>query len=182
MVPDPPVVDIWFRTNPPIGDALGASMTTRKHDRRAQPRRAGGDEGAALLEFALVAVLLFSVVFGIIAFGLLLSFKQDLTRAAAEGARAGAVAFPSSEAVDSAEAATQEAVEGFGQSCGEGGMTCTISPATFDCDGGGPGTAQCVEVTLTYDNESDPIVPPFPLISAFLPDTMEATSVARVNS
>ena len=157
-------------------------MTTRKHDRRPQPRRCGGDDGAALLEFAIVSVLLFSLVFGIIAFGLLLSFKQDLTRAAAEGARAGAVAFPSSEAVDQAEAATEEAVQGFGQSCGVGGMTCTISPATFDCDGGGPGDAECVEVTLTYDNDADPIVPPFPLISALMPDTMEATSVARVNS
>ncbi len=157
-------------------------MTTRKPDRRSTPRRCGGDDGAALLEFALVAVLLFSLVFGIIAFGLLLSFKQDLTRAAAEGARAGAVAFPSSDAVEDAGAATQEAVEGFGKSCGEGGMTCTISPATFDCDGGGPGDAECVEVTLTYDNEADPIVPPFPLLSALMPDTLEATSVARVNS
>ena len=44
-----------------------------------------------------VMVLLFTLVFGIISFGLILSFKQDMTRAAAEGARAGAVAFPADQ-------------------------------------------------------------------------------------
>jgi Flp pilus assembly protein TadG len=156
-------------------------MTRRKHD-RPRANRGRGDGGAALLEFAFIAVLLFTLVFGIISFGLLLSFKQDLTRAAAEGARAGAVAYRATDAVTEATAATNEAVDGFGKACGEGGMTCTISPATFDCDGVGPGVAECVEVTLTYDNEADPITPPLPVISAFLPDSLEATSVARVNS
>jgi Flp pilus assembly protein TadG len=157
-------------------------MTRLQQDRPTAPRRARGDAGTALVEFSLVAVLLFLVIYGIISFGLLLSFKQDLTRAAAEGARAGAVAVPVDDAVGDAVAATNEAVEGFGKSCGEGGMTCTVSPATFDCDGSGPGDAKCVEVTLQYDNEADPVTPPFPLLSAFMPDTLEATSVARVNS
>lgn len=157
-------------------------MTRPQQDRRTPSRRARGDSGAALVEFSLVAILLFLLIYGIISFGMLLSFNQDLTRAAAEGARAGAVAVPASDAVADATAATDEAVEGFGKSCGEGGMTCTISPDTFDCDGGGPGDAECVEVTLVYDNEADPVTPPFPLLSAFVPDTLEATSVARVNS
>ena len=156
-------------------------MTTRKHDRTTTPRRGRGDRGAALVEFSLIAVLLFALVFGIISFGLLLSFKQDLTRAAAEGARAGAVA-PSGDAVADALAATSEAVEGFGKTCNEGGMTCIVSPATFDCDGVGSGDAQCVEVTLRYDNVEDPISPEFPGLGLIMPDTLEATSVARVNS
>ena len=41
-----------FRTNPPIGDAPGASMTRRNIDEATKPRRGQGDDGAALLEFA----------------------------------------------------------------------------------------------------------------------------------
>lgn len=157
-------------------------MTTRND--RPQPGRGRGDHGAALLEFALLAVLLFSVVFGIIAFGMLLSFKQDMTRAAAEGARAGAVAFPADTALAEARAATEEAVEGFGKECGSGGMVCDVHMVTVDCDGAGPGTATCdaVEVNLRYDNDDDPITPPFPIISHLMPGTIQSTSVARTNS
>src|SRR5688572_27845529 len=76
--------------------------------------RARGDDGAALVEFSLVMVLLFTLLFGIISCGLILSFQQDLTRAAAEGARAGAVAFPADIAVDEADAALDEASSEFG--------------------------------------------------------------------
>jgi Flp pilus assembly protein TadG len=157
-------------------------MTQRiQDDSSTRARRGRGDDGAALVEFALIAVLLATLVFGIINFGFLLSFKQDMTRAAAEGARAGAVAPDPLNAVAAATSATNEAVEGFGKACGEGGMTCTISPATFDCDGIGAGTAKCVEVTLEYDYKDHPLLPDFPIISAFMPDQVSATSVARVN-
>src|SRR5688500_6301269 len=104
--------------------------------------RARGDGGAALVEFALMAVLLFTLIFGIISFGLLLSFKQDMTRAAAEGARAGAVAVAvppqtrAQAAQAAAETATREAVEEFGGSfdngvgCSHAGMTCTFGLPT----------------------------------------------------
>ena len=156
-------------------------MNSRTPEGRRAPRRGRGDSGAALVEFAFISVLLFTLVFGIIGFGMLLSFKQDMTRAAAEGARAGAVAFPSSEAVAEATAATNEAVAGFDKTCGTGGMTCTI-PALIDCDGIGAGDEKCVKVTLTYDYKRFPLVGNLPIISAFMPDTVEASSVARVNS
>ncbi len=158
-------------------------MTTRntesRHDAARGPARRGrGDEGAALLEFALVSTLLFTLLFGIISFGLILSFRQDLTRAAAEGARAGAVAYPSSGAQASAVSATNTAVNGFGKTCGSGGMTCTI-PAVASCTGSG--TAMCVTVSLSYDNKAFPLIAPLPIISSLLPTTLTAKSVAQVN-
>ena len=69
-------------------------MTRRKIDEARKPRRGQGDGGTAILEFAIVGVLLLTLVFGIITFGGMLSFRQDVTRAAAEGARGGAVAIP----------------------------------------------------------------------------------------
>ncbi len=51
-------------------------------------RPARRERGAAAVEFALVVPLLLTLVFGIISYGYLLSFRQSLSQAAAEGARA----------------------------------------------------------------------------------------------
>jgi Flp pilus assembly protein TadG len=149
-------------------------------------RRARGDEGAALVEFAFVAVLLLSVVFGIIHYGLILSFKQDMTRAAAEGARAGAVAFPAANAQADADAAVEEAVREFGGSnwssngCSRQGMSCTV---TVDpCDPSNPTGDQCVKVELVYDYDTYPLFGVIPIIGGLTqPDEVKATSVARTN-
>src|SRR5690554_621936 len=86
------------------------------------------DRGAAMLEFAIVLPILLTLLVGMIFFGLALNTKQDVTRAAAEGARAGAVEIPPAptalppEADDprfkEALAATHEAVQSFyGDGC-----------------------------------------------------------------
>jgi Flp pilus assembly protein TadG len=50
-----------------------------------------GEHGAAVVEFAIIATLLFTFVFGIIEFGILMFDKHVLTNASREGARAGVV-------------------------------------------------------------------------------------------
>ncbi|HEX4867840.1 MAG TPA: TadE family protein [Acidimicrobiales bacterium] len=149
-------------------------------------RRGQGDEGAALVEFALVAVLLATLIFGIINFGLLLSFKQDMTRAAAEGARQGAVAYPEADALTDARAATATAVQGFDRTCGAGGLTCNVN--MHDCDQPIPDPGwdtspdpDCVTVELVYDYDHYPLLAKLPMIEPFLPDWVRAKSVARVN-
>ena len=170
-----------------------------RRGRVGQPR-ARGDEGAALVEFALVAVLLLSIVFGIIHYGLILSFKQDVTRAAAEGARAGAVAFPATptDVETAAQAALDDAVESFGgstwssQGCSRAGMRCRVSegPCTH-------GSGRCVTVELYYDYDGDgdcggvakdPAQPgtqlfgEIPVIGGLVaPDCVSAKSVAKTN-
>ena len=160
-------------------------MTTQKEDGRAEPRRTRGDDGAAILEFALVAVLLFTLLFGIINYGFMLSFKQDMTRTAAEGARAGAVAFPASDALPAARQATMDAAE-------QTGKTCTTTDGV-DSDGDGlscdvevglcaTSIGDCVYVELRYDQGGHPLVGALPLVSELPPDTLTSKSVARVNS
>lgn len=56
-----------------------------------QRPRAGDERGAAAVEFAIVAALLFMLIFGIINFGLLWSQKNVYVGAAREGARFAAV-------------------------------------------------------------------------------------------
>jgi Flp pilus assembly protein TadG len=50
-----------------------------------------GERGGASVEFAIIAILLLTVVFGIIEFGILMFDKHVLTNASREGARAGIV-------------------------------------------------------------------------------------------
>lgn len=172
---------------------------------RATPgaaRRGEGDGGSAIVEFALISVLLLTIVFGVINFGLILSFKQDVTRAAAEGARAGAVALPSvvTGANDTrrlaAATALDEAVAGFDKTCGSGGLTCAVqihdcqdtplasnlSP-TPDSNGYDDNSQpDCITVRLIYDYDANPLLVPIPLMEPFLPNEIKAKSVVRLNT
>lgn len=172
-------------------------MTTRLRRAHHARRR---DDGVAMVEFAFVGVLLILLLVGIVQFGFLLSFKQDVTRSAAEGARVGAVAQPNASVPASPtddlrhEAAingTADAVDSFGQECGVDGMVCevtihdcdapTIVPPPAVADYWDDGEDDCVTVSVIYDNDSQPLLPEPPILSGLLPDTIEATSVARLN-
>jgi len=54
-------------------------------------RRSSDDEGAVLIEFALVIGLFFMLVFGMVDFGLAINTKTQMTNAGREGARLGTV-------------------------------------------------------------------------------------------
>lgn len=176
--------------------------------RGAEPdHRCTDDAGTSMVEFAFIMVLLFTLVFGIISFGLILSFKQDMTRAAAEGARTGAVAPQSNDfGVNdprwvAAQQATEQAIVGFNKTCAVDGLQCLVN--LHDCEDPVPDTSgyheadptaneqpgntpnaqpDCVTVELVYDYQNHPLLVPVPLISAFLPHEIRAKSVARLNS
>jgi Flp pilus assembly protein TadG len=56
--------------------------------------------GATLVEFAIVGLLFFTILFGMIEFGLLMFNQQVITNAGREGARLGIVARPDDYKVD----------------------------------------------------------------------------------
>jgi Flp pilus assembly protein TadG len=70
--------------------------------RRAQ-RVLAKEDGVAAVEFALVAIPLFMVVFGIMVFGVVFSKYQAYTAAAREGARVAAVRGSAGEIASAAE-------------------------------------------------------------------------------
>lgn len=61
----------------------------------AVARRLRGDRGSAVVEFALVTPLVLLVALGVLQLTLALHVRATLTAAAAEGARAGALAYSS---------------------------------------------------------------------------------------
>jgi len=71
----------------------------------AARRLARSERGTALVEFALIAPLLFFLVFGIIEFGRALNYYNDLTQLSGQGARAAIVSRnPDGTAVGTANA------------------------------------------------------------------------------
>ncbi|WP_097186555.1 TadE/TadG family type IV pilus assembly protein [Ornithinimicrobium cerasi] len=92
------------------------------------------DKGAAAVEFALVAMMLVVLVFGIAEFGRLWFLQSNLAAAARDGAREMAVKNDASDAGDAVRDVFPLAT------------TVAVTPGTGACDGGGQ-----ARVTATYD-------------------------------
>ncbi|MEY2457025.1 MAG: hypothetical protein QOH64_1972 [Acidimicrobiaceae bacterium] len=149
-----------------------------EQNRVMRGRRGKGDEGAAIVEMAMVGVVLVLLLMGIMVFGYLMAFRQNLVQAATEGARAGAVAASSVTATGDATAAAEQAVTGFGKTCGSEGLTCLV---TVGACPNAP-SKNCVTVALTYDYEHHPLLPDIPVVAGALPQTINAKAVAEVNT
>lgn len=149
-------------------------------------RRARAERGAAAVEFALIMPILLVLVFGIISYGYMLSFRQSISQAAAEGARAAAVAQQSSNQVADATRAMNEALNSYGVSCGTNGTlthggdnvgTCAVSVATC---AGEAASVRCVTVTIDYNYDDHPLLS-VPGVGLVLPDRLRYSAVARVS-
>ena len=149
-------------------------------------------EGAAAVEFALVAPLLLLLLFGIISYGYMLSFRQALSQGAAEAARVAVLDFDSNAGVTDPVAAIDAAVESYRRACGSQGLTCTVK-SVASCtatEGGasadaatGPSTAGdgFMMVNVTYDYAEHPLLPEYPGLELAMPDTLSYTSCLRLD-
>lgn len=144
-------------------------------------RRARQERGAAFAEFVLVLPFFLLLIFGMISYGAMFSFRQTMSQAAAEGARAAAVApanLTYDQRRDRAIAAINEAFEGElggGVSCGSG-LTCSIPAVPTSCGS----SAECMSVTVQYAYAANPRVPVPQFFSFTLPDQLEYTASARI--
>lgn len=136
------------------------------------------ERGAAAVEFALIAPLVILLLFGIISYGYMLSFRQAISQGAAEGARAAAVApavFTEAQLQTTALDAVQQALDSYGATCGSAALTCTV--VVGNCPSNA--TKQCASVTIDYLYDAHPLVPQFPGIP--LPEHLKYTAVAEVS-
>lgn len=173
---------------------------------RTQPRSvtsgspATGERGAVVVEFSLVAVLLVFLILGIIAFGMILSFKQQMTQAAEEGAReaVGAIDDPGTTTVDEREQQAFDvaraaiavsddrccSVDSTSSSTAVGNnpsAPMTLTPEIGDYCAKGR-AEEFIKVTIAYPYDDEPLVPvptEIPPLSFLFPDTL--TSEATVD-
>lgn len=119
------------------------------HTGTANRLRRRTEDGASLVEFALVVTLLTTLLLGIVIFGVLLSKRQVLTQAAAEGARYAVPiqysytdpAMPLGSVLEGARTKTNQSLEAIG-----GNRSCPPPPA------GPPAAANVMNVgDLTVD-------------------------------
>ncbi|MDT9593874.1 TadE/TadG family type IV pilus assembly protein [Nocardioides zeae] len=158
---------------------------SRHHVRRGTRRE---QEGAAAVEFALVLPLLLLLVFGIISYGFMLSFRGSLSQAAAEGARAAAVSVNASGREAAARGAVNDAINSYGVTCAGANLTrngnrvgsCTIEVVPCANPGGATTPPQCVRVDLEYDYADNELIP-LPIVDAFMPESIGYTASARVS-
>lgn len=131
------------------------------------------EDGSAVLEFALVSVLLLGILYGIITFGLILAVEHSLTGAAAEGARAAVGAADGEEAAVSATA-TRSAIGWLDGWVEPGDVSSTVAACDHDP------TADCVRVRIDYPYGTRPVLPAFPLVGLLAPDVIRTEAVASV--
>jgi Flp pilus assembly protein TadG len=159
-----------------------------------------------MVEFAFVGLFLVLLILGIVVLGVLLSFKQSITQAAAEGARAvvGISDDPLTPAAHNGTTWTGDERDPLVQStldsvvssytdagCGSSGMTCVWKIHSCDEDTSDfvalpddrPGNNECITVRVTFDNTGDArIFPPIPLVSSMEPETITSQSTARLQT
>ncbi len=151
-------------------------MTLRHHLQPAMPTRRRlikrGESGAAAVEFALVIGLFVFILYGLIAFGMILATKQRITNGAAEGARAAV-----GQTTDAA--AKSVAIARITQALGTPGSTYTIGPGVGEPTTATCGANKCITVTITYNLGAHPVVPPAPGLGLVTPNTISSTAVVQ---
>lgn len=148
-------------------------------------RRPGRESGAAAVEFALVSPILFALLFGIISYGYMLSFRQGISQGAAEGARAAAVEFNETNQPTVAMAALNRSLESYGVSCsgttltrdGETVGSCSVTIDTCSNNA----TKTCASVQVSYAYRDHPLLPSFPGLGGTMPEDLDYTAVAEVS-
>lgn len=132
------------------------------------------ESGAALLEFSLVFLLFAMVLYGLIAFGMILATKQRITSAASGAARAAVGAADDADAVTRATQRVEDALGAPG--------SYTPVYGTAPCNPAVPTGPRCITVTITWDHENHPIVPPAPGLGLVTPDEFGATAVVQFSN
>jgi Flp pilus assembly protein TadG len=154
-------------------------------------RRNRDERGAELIEFAIVVVLLITLLYGIITFGLILAAQATVTQAAADAARAGIITSTSS-APTVAEAQACADVGWMDKTCvapNSGSVTTCPSPTSSAitasaCEEPCPSNTAntCLKVTVTYNYTSDPLFPELPGLGVITPSTISSTNVLEFST
>lgn len=177
-------------------------MTVRGPRRQARHARTGrwrarstrrDERGATALEFGLLAPLMLLLVFGMISYGTMLSYRQALSQGATEGARAAAVLPSSTPAakVTAAVAALNESLQSYGVQCTipgtatagnlvRGGTTvgtCAVTVAACTNNA----AASCATVVVDHAYRANPLVPTVPGLGIVVPQSLAYTAVAQVS-
>lgn len=159
-------------------------------NRSEAPRRAAGprrQRGVAAIEFAIVFLLFFILVWGILTYGFVFAAQQTLTLAAENGARAalhyqaGAQDVATSTALRTAAAqqATAKSLEWLQKFnplyYPQGAVTVQGGSCAYDA------ALTCFTVSVTYPYAQHPLIPPMPGLGLFIPQTLVGKAAMQMD-
>jgi Flp pilus assembly protein TadG len=165
---------------------LGPHTRDFVHKLRRRPGDERDERGAEMIEFAIVVVLLITLLYGIITYGLILAAQATVTQAAADAARAGLVASSSAVSTAESQAATDVSWMNKG-TCYQPDVPAGVSGAAISCKAvkeNCPSNAsiQCLSVTVTYNYSANPLFPELPGLGLITPSTISSTNVVQLGS
>lgn len=164
----------------------------RPHSLRTAQRNR--QRGVAAVEFALVFVLLFSMLYALATFGSVLYIQQSVSRAAAEGARAIGLLTPAPTAGDArVKDAVYDALAGSlvvpssVSTDVASRRTWIVSKVAVTVDRGtpsSPGAYVNYVVNVSYPYSANRLLPSLPLLdtSKWMPDQLQSRSTAALKS
>ena len=137
-------------------------------------RRARGDgqDGAVVVEFAIVFILFVVLLAGLIQYGTIFAVQQSLAHAAAEATRAAVDVIDPADAQTRAEAVVADQldwVDADGLTVGPPTMVQACDTTVY------PAGTECLVVELSYDWAGHALVPT--LIAVATPQTLTARAV-----
>jgi Flp pilus assembly protein TadG len=146
-------------------------------------QRRHDESGAELIEFAIVVVLLITLLYGIVTYGLILAAQSTVTQAAADAARSGII---TSTQVSTAEAQAATDVGWMNKgTCYQPDVPAGTSGAAISCTASKitcPSNVnqQCLKVTVSYNYASNPLFPELPGLSIITPSVISSTNVLQI--
>jgi Flp pilus assembly protein TadG len=139
---------------------------------RSLKNKLRSERGVAALEFAIVAQVLFLLLYGMLMYGFVFAADHNMTQSAAEGARA-AISQTSNWETYAVNAAKDHL--NFMQVKTYANVTAVKAACASDA------TVQCITVTITYDNSAHPILPSFFGMQYLTPSTITAESTVELD-
>lgn len=136
---------------------------------RVQGQR--GQDGAVVIEFAVVFVLFATLLAGLIQYGTIFAVQQSLSHAAAEATRSAVDVVGTTDAQNRAQQVLDDQLDWLDAA----GVGSTIQ-SDVPCDTAiYPAGTNCLEVEVTYDWDNHAIVPM--LVAVAVPDTLRSRAV-----
>lgn len=131
-------------------------------------------QGAVVIEFALVFVLFFMFLYGIVAYGMIFAMKHSLLQAANEGARAAVRdvgGLP--ERMTLAGVVAGESVAWLGTRAPVPEVSAENCAAT---------PYVCLNVKLSYDYAANPLLPALPALGIVLPTQLSGQATVQLDA
>lgn len=146
--------------------------------------------GVAAVEFALVFVILFSVLYALATFGAVLYTQQTVTRAAEEGARAaGLVTAPATGDQRVKDAVYDSLAQSLVVPVSANSSVATrrswiVSNVEVTAAASGAGAGASFVVTVSYPYSANRLLPTMPLLdtSQWMPDLLRSRSTIAIRS